>query len=122
MLKIPRPKVDDKEIDPARFKDLKAQWERADQYLSLMPPASLDGAWYGVVRVHFRENAEVVVKSRVKVGLICKEQLIDADDEASVTCWEYNGVEFRAGDDIDGMIAFRERRMAEAARANPNSF
>ena len=122
MLKIPRPKVEEKEIDPAKFKDLKLQWERADQYLSLMPPASLDGAWYGVVRVHFREDSEVAKKSKVKIGLICKEQLIDADEDGSIYCWEYNGVEFRAGDDVGTMIAFLERRMSEHARASPASF
>ena len=48
--------------------------------------------------------------------------MIDADDESAISCWEYNGVEFRAGEDIGNMIAFLDRRMAEAARASPASF
>ena len=82
----------------------------------MMPPASFDGSWYGVARVHFKEAAEVRVKSGVAIGLICKEQLIDAVEEDSIRCWEYNGVEFRAGKDTDDLVKFLERRIAETQR------
>ena len=115
MLKIPRPKHDER-IDPEKFKDLKKQYERADQLLTMMPPASFDGAWYGVVRVHFRTDSETVKKSGIKIGLVCKEQLINATELDSIMCWEYNGVEFRAGGDVGGMIEFLERRFAVARK------
>lgn len=116
MLKIPRPKIDEKAISPEAFKDLKIQYERANQLLTMMPPASFDGAWYAVVRVHFKEDAEVTTKSKVKIGLICIEQLIDADDDAVVYCWAYHGVEFRAGGEMEQMIALLEQRIADRAR------
>ena len=74
------------------------------------------------MRVHFRDDSEVALKSKVKIGLICKEQLIDADEDAAIHCWEYNGVEFRAGGDIDRTVAFLEQRMNERARTNSAVF
>ena len=115
-LKIPRPRID-KELSKDDVRELQRKYDRADQLLTMMPPASFDGAWYGVVRVHLRAQSGTVLRSGVVICLVCKEQLIECTDEDMVIGWEYNGVEFRVGNDLDDTINYLERRMTERARA-----
>jgi hypothetical protein len=120
VLKIPRPKIDEN-LDAVQARELRRRYDRADQLLTMMPPASFDGAWYGVVRVHFRIGSGTAVRSGVIIILVCKEQLINCTEEEAVIGWEYNGVEFRAGHDVGDMVAFLERRFGAAERARADN-
>jgi hypothetical protein len=115
VLKIPRPKIPE-DMDPVKAKELKRRYERADQLLTMMPPASFDGAWYGVVRVHIRVGSDTAKTTGVIIILVCKEQLINCSFEEAVVGWEYNGVEFRAGGNIKDMVDFLEKRFAVVAK------
>jgi hypothetical protein len=115
VLKIPRPKIPE-DMDPAEAKELKRRYERADQLLTMMPPASFDGAWYGVVRVHIRVGSNTARITGVIIILVCKEQLINCSFEEAVIGWEYNGVEFRAGENLKQMVDFLEKRFAVVAK------
>ena len=97
-------------------------YDRADQLLTMMPPASFDGAWYGVVRVHLRTQSVTAARSGVVICLVCKEQLIDCTEEDMVIGWEYNGVEFRVGNELNETIGYLEKRMAERARTAEMEF
>ena len=123
VLKIPRPKID-KNLSAAEAKELQRKYERADQLLTMMPPASFDGAWYGVVRVHFKVRSGTAARSGVIIILVCKEQLLNCTEDEVVIGWEYSGVEFRAGGDVDEMVAVLERRFAaaESSRADNMEF